>query len=89
MPRESVISTNSFVTKGAQNRAMDGTQQRDGILAALEAAPGGLDTNRLAEAVGLHPNTVRWHLGVLTDAGLVHSAPEQQSGEAARASSTG
>lgn len=57
---------------------MDGARQRESLLEALEAAPDGLDTNRLAEAVGLHPNTVRWHLGVLTDAGLVHSAPQHQ-----------
>jgi predicted ArsR family transcriptional regulator len=56
---------------------MNGDQQRDGLLDALEAAPEGLDTNALAAAVGLHPNTVRWHLGVLADAGLVRSAPAQ------------
>jgi predicted ArsR family transcriptional regulator len=56
---------------------MNGEQQRAGLLKALEAAPAGLDTNRLAAAAGLHANTVRWHLGVLTDAGLVCSTPVQ------------
>jgi predicted ArsR family transcriptional regulator len=73
-----VFSTNSFVEKGPQNRDVNGDHQRDGLLAALAEAPDGLDTNTLAARVGLHPNTVRWHLGVLTDAGLVHSAAEQQ-----------
>lgn len=37
-----------------------------------ELADGGLlDTRELAERVGLHVNTVRVHLGVLADAGLV------------------
>ena len=36
---------------------------------------GGLDAQELAHRLGLHPNTVRWHLGVLEDAGLVSSAP--------------
>lgn len=57
---------------------MSGDVQRDAILAALDEAAGGLDTAALAAAVGLHPNTVRWHLGVLTDAGLVRSEPEHR-----------
>jgi predicted ArsR family transcriptional regulator len=55
---------------------MNGERQREAILERLESAREGLDTTQLAEAVGLHPNTVRWHLGLLGDAGLVHSAPE-------------
>ncbi len=56
---------------------MHGDRQREAILEALAAAPGGLDTRALAAAVDLHPNTIRWHLGVLADAGLVNSAPER------------
>ncbi len=48
---------------------------RTRILAALRESGSGLDTNALARAVGLHPNTVRWHLGVLGEQGLVQSAP--------------
>jgi predicted ArsR family transcriptional regulator len=48
------------------------------ILAALRRERDGLDTNALAQIVGLHPNTVRWHVGVLTDAGLIQSQPEQR-----------
>jgi predicted ArsR family transcriptional regulator len=45
------------------------------IVEELRAADGGLDANELGSRVGLHPNTVRWHLGILADAGLVSSAP--------------
>lgn len=54
---------------------MDGERQRDAIIEALRKTPEGLDTNVIAERVGLHPNTIRWHLGRLADDGLVRSAP--------------
>ena len=50
------------------------------ILEALRAAPDGLDTKQLARALDLHPNTVRWHLGLLDDAGLVTEQPERRHG---------
>ena len=50
------------------------------ILEALRDAPAGLDTNELAGRVELHPNTIRWHLGVLTDSGLVEEVPERRRG---------
>jgi predicted ArsR family transcriptional regulator len=59
---------------------MDGELQRDALLEALRASRRGLDTKELASAVGLHANTVRWHLGVLTDAGLVEALPEPRRG---------
>jgi predicted ArsR family transcriptional regulator len=46
------------------------------ILETLATADEPLDAGQLAERVGLHPNTVRWHLGVLADAGLVSSRAE-------------
>jgi len=58
--------------------AMDGEQRRAAILAALRGSPHGLDTSRLATVVGLHANTVRWHLGRLQASGLVRSSPEQR-----------
>ncbi len=67
---------------------MHGDRQREAILEALAAAPGGLDTHALAAAVDLHPNTIRWHLGVLADAGLVAQRPSAATSAAARASST-
>jgi predicted ArsR family transcriptional regulator len=59
---------------------MNGEQQRRTILEALRSAHDGLDTNQLAERLDLHQNTIRWHLGVLTDAGLVHATPERRHG---------
>ena len=59
---------------------MNGERQREAILDALRSARDGLDTNQLAERVELHPNTIRWHLGVLTDAGLVQATPERRYG---------
>ena len=50
------------------------------ILEALRDAPDGLDTNQLAGRFELHPNTIRWHLGVLTDSGLVEEVPERRRG---------
>jgi predicted ArsR family transcriptional regulator len=45
------------------------------IVEALGAAAGGLDVRALARRLALHENTVRWHLGLLADAGLVESSP--------------
>lgn len=50
--------------------------RRSSILEALEESGAPLDARELGLRVGLHPNTVRWHLGVLADAGLVTSRPE-------------
>lgn len=41
------------------------------ILRALEASPVPLDAHLLADRVGLHINTVRWHLRVLEKTGLI------------------
>jgi predicted ArsR family transcriptional regulator len=49
------------------------------ILETLEGAGEPLDAVELARRVGLHPNTVRWHLGVLSEAGLVTSSPEPRT----------
>jgi predicted ArsR family transcriptional regulator len=54
------------------------SDQRQAVLDALGAAHDGLDTNELASLLSVHPNTVRWHLGVLADAGLVRSSPEHR-----------
>lgn len=52
------------------------------IVDELRSAPGGLDVHELARRLGVHANTVRWHLGVLGDAGLVGSdaAPSGRPG---------
>jgi predicted ArsR family transcriptional regulator len=61
------------------SRGSSGEQQRDAIVAALQdAADRGLDTETIAARVGLHPNTVRWHMARLADGGVVRSAPERR-----------
>lgn len=45
--------------------------RRAEILRLLRETPAGLDADHLARRLELHPNTVRWHLGHLADAGLV------------------
>ncbi|HET9442795.1 MAG TPA: helix-turn-helix domain-containing protein [Acidimicrobiales bacterium] len=41
------------------------------VLRLLESAAGALRVREVADAMGLHPNTVRQHLGQLRDAALV------------------
>jgi len=59
-----------------------GDERRGRIVAELQSAGAPLDASELARRVGLHPNTVRWHLGILADAGLVrsHAAPRPTPG---------
>jgi predicted ArsR family transcriptional regulator len=57
---------------------MNGEQQRFAIVDRLRDAAEGLDANELGASVGLHPNTVRWHVGALVDAGLVEGRPERR-----------
>ena len=45
------------------------------IVGELRGAPDGLDVRELAHRLDLHENTVRWHLGILGDAGIVGSEP--------------
>jgi predicted ArsR family transcriptional regulator len=53
--------------------------RRSEIAAALDEAVGALDASELARRVGLHANTVRWHLGILEQAGLVRSHAEHRA----------
>jgi predicted ArsR family transcriptional regulator len=62
----------------AHNHGMNGEQQRFEILDRVCDAPDGLDVNELGAALELHPNTVRWHVGALLDAGLVEGRPERR-----------
>ncbi len=52
-----------------------GDDQRIRLVEALRSAGAGLDVRELGRRLGLHENTVRWHLGILGDAGLVTSEP--------------
>ena len=49
--------------------------QRARLVSALRSAPGGLGVRELARRLGLHENTIRWHLGVLDDAGAIEAEP--------------
>lgn len=51
--------------------------KKDAIVAELRAS-GPLDSAELGRRVGLHPNTVRFHLAQLRDAGLVSSRPAER-----------
>jgi predicted ArsR family transcriptional regulator len=50
---------------------------RDEIVAELRAA-GPLDADELGRRVGIHPNTVRFHVAQLRDAGVVASRPAER-----------
>jgi predicted ArsR family transcriptional regulator len=61
------------MTEAARHRAL-ADPSRLALLRVLEGADAPLDVHALAEQVGLHVNTVRWHLRVLAEAGLVAEA---------------
>lgn len=61
-------------TSPATRRAL-ADEHRVRILDELRAEPDGLGVRALANRVGIHENTVRWHLGVLDQAGFLHSRP--------------
>ena len=67
------MSTHALDT--ARHRAL-ADERRVQILAELERSPEGLDAAELGRRVGLHANTVRWHLGILVDAGVAGSSTE-------------
>ena len=50
-----------------------GDERRARIVRELQSADTTLDATQLGDRLRLHPNTVRWHLGILTGAGLVRS----------------
>lgn len=55
-------------------------RSRLALLRVLEAAGAAVDAHTLAERVGLHVNTVRWHLAILAEAGLVSEERSQPGG---------
>jgi predicted ArsR family transcriptional regulator len=46
-------------------------ERRSRIVEELRGERRGIDAQTLASRLNVHPNTVRWHLGILVDAGLV------------------
>ncbi|MGE5272411.1 MAG: helix-turn-helix transcriptional regulator [Verrucomicrobiota bacterium] len=57
-------------------------EHRVRILEELESRPAGLNVQELASRIELHENTVRWHLGILGEAGFLdsHPAPDGKPG---------
>jgi predicted ArsR family transcriptional regulator len=58
------------------------TRVQQAVLAALQDQPDLVEVEALARHMGRHPNTLREHLSVLLDAGLVvrHAAPSDGRG---------
>ncbi|MPV38389.1 helix-turn-helix domain-containing protein [Georgenia subflava] len=57
-----------------QDRDSRGPRSRSQVLRALRGAPDGLAAREIAGLVGLHVNSVRFHLGRLVSDGLVERA---------------
>lgn len=62
-----------------RHRALGDTTRRS-LLDALEGAAEPLDARTLAELVNLHVNTVRWHLDILVEAGIVAREATEAAG---------
>lgn len=56
------------------------TASRVRILELVRGSSTPLDVQQIAARSGLHPNTVRFHLRVLIDAGLAHRRPDPRGG---------
>src|SRR5688572_15876321 len=67
--------TDVAALREARYRAMADPVRRR-LLRLLEDAGGPCDVERLSAAVDLHPNTVRGHLEILQQAGLVETRTE-------------
>ena len=65
--------------QGALHRALS-DPSRVRILEVLQQTEEALDARQLGTRVGLHTNTVRSHLRVLTEAGLVSTRREERTG---------
>jgi predicted ArsR family transcriptional regulator len=65
-------------TRVSRGRAL-AHDSRVAILGVLQGSAEALDASELADAVGLHVNTVRSHLGVLEQAELVARSTEPRS----------
>jgi predicted ArsR family transcriptional regulator len=53
-------------------------RSRAGVLGLLQAADAPLDVRDVAQQMGLHPNTARFHLEALVDAGLAAREAEER-----------
>jgi len=66
------MSADPGTASAAAQRALS-DDRRLALVEQLRRRRDGADVRELGEALGLHPNTVRWHLGILAEAGLVES----------------
>jgi predicted ArsR family transcriptional regulator len=66
--------------RSAGSSSAEGSGRRDLILSILKNAPEPLSIQRLAEQLGVHPNTVRFHLDGLIKAGRVDRTLGQGAG---------
>ena len=67
-----------MTTPTSRHRAL-ADERRVRIVEALRSEPAGLDARDLGRRLDLHPNTIRWHLGILADAGIVTSSPAERT----------
>jgi predicted ArsR family transcriptional regulator len=65
------------VSEDATHNALAAPSRRR-LLDALRAAAAPVDVPTLAAATGLHPNTVRFHLEVLMEAGFVYERSDRR-----------
>lgn len=72
MVQRDVVSTDSSTAP-----ALGESKTR--VLAVLQDSSAPLGVNEVAAHVGLHPNTTRFHLDALVDAGLVERATEERA----------
>ena len=54
-------------------------QSRAHVFDLLRAAPSPAGVQEIADRAGLHPNTARFHLHALVDAGLAARAPKEST----------
>jgi predicted ArsR family transcriptional regulator len=56
------------------------SERRDQVLDIVQRAPEPVGVSEVADQVGVHPNTARFHLEALVDDGVVERVPQSPSG---------
>jgi predicted ArsR family transcriptional regulator len=75
------IRTQAGADVDARRRAVLHGTSRSHVLETLHAADAPLSVTEVAGRVGLHPNTIRWHLDQLAGAGWVTRAAKPRAGQ--------